>query len=288
MKRRPVQIISTLLTNSYFYGVFAGQLIYRGPLKYFCVPSFNCYSCPLAVFACPIGAIQAVAAGLTYQLVFYVAGVIGAVGAVVGRMACGWICPFGLLQEYLYKIPSPKFRVPRFLNYAKYGFLLITVILLPAVLVNEYGIGEPYFCKFICPAGTLEGGIPLPLMEPALRAQLGAIYAWKIALLVFFLGWMTVSHRPFCRTTCPLGALYSLFNRFSLYSMSWNATTCTKCDECVKQCPMGLKVYEEVNSTNCIRCLKCRDNCPTGAVAYTHRLAHLPAEAPEPVPQADK
>jgi len=286
MKRRPVQLISTLITNSYFYGLFAGQLIYRGPLKYFCVPSFNCYSCPLAIFACPIGAMQAVAAGFAYQVAFYAIGIVGAVGAVVGRMACGWICPFGLLQEYLYKIPSPKFRIPRLLNYAKYGFLLVMVILLPALLVNEYGLGEPYFCKLICPAGTLEGGIPIPFLEPALKAQLGHIYFLKISILVFFLGWMVVSHRAFCRTTCPLGAIYSLFNRISLYSMSWDATTCIKCDECEKQCPMGLKVYENPNSTNCIRCLKCRDACPTGSVMYAHRYAHRPSEVAEQMPDA--
>ncbi len=285
MKRRAVQLVSTFLTNSYFYGIFAGQIIYRGPLKYFCVPSFNCYSCPLAVFACPIGAMQAVAAGMTYQIGLYAIGIVGAVGAVVGRMACGWICPFGLLQEFLYKIPSPKFRIPKFLTYAKYVFLLVFVLLLPALLVNEFGIGEPYFCKLICPAGTLEGGIPLPLLDPMLRSQLGGIYILKISILVFFLGWMVVSHRAFCRTTCPLGAIYSFFNRFSLFSMSWDAVTCTKCDKCLEHCPMGHKVYEKPNSGNCIRCLKCRDNCPAGSVAFSHRKLHLPV--PEEV-TADK
>ncbi|RJP66010.1 MAG: 4Fe-4S binding protein [Candidatus Abyssobacteria bacterium SURF_17] len=277
MKRRPFQLISTLITNSYVYGLFAGEIIYRGPLKYFCVPSFNCYSCPLAIFACPIGAMQAVAAGFAYQVAFYALGILAAVGAVVGRMACGWICPFGLLQEYLYKIPSPKLPIPRALNYAKYVFLFLMVLLLPAFLVNEFGVGEPYFCKFVCPAGTLEAGIPLPLLAPQLRGQLGAVYAVKVSILVLFLAWMVVSHRAFCRTSCPLGAVYSLFNRLSLYSMSWNATTCIKCDECYKQCPMGLKVYEGPNASNCIRCLKCRDNCPTGSITYSHRKLHSPS-----------
>ncbi len=276
MRRRPFQLISTIITNSYFQGLFVGQLIYRGPLKYFCVPSFNCYSCPFAIFACPIGAIQAVAAGFVYQFAFYVFGLLAAVGAVVGRMACGWICPFGLLQEYLYKIPSPKIAIPRFLNYAKYAFLAVMVILMPAFLVDEFGLGEPYFCKLVCPAGTLEGGIPLPLLEPQLGNQLGAIYALKLSILAVFLVWMVLTHRAFCRTTCPLGAIYSLFNRFSFYNMSWNATTCIKCDTCYKQCPMGLKVYEGPNAGACIRCLKCRDNCPTGSIAYTHRSLHTP------------
>jgi polyferredoxin len=283
MKRRPFQFISTIITNSYVQGLFLGQLIYKGPLKFFCVPSFNCYSCPLAIFACPIGAMQAVAAGFAYRFTFYVFGLLAAVGAVVGRMACGWICPFGLLQEYLYKIPSPKLGIPRPLNYLKYVFLVVMVILMPAFLVNEFGLGEPYFCKFVCPAGTLEGGIPLPLLEPQLRSQLGLLYGFKISLLAFFLAWMVVSHRAFCRTSCPLGALYSLFNRFSLYSMNWNATTCIKCDTCYKECPMDVKVYETPNATNCIRCLKCRDNCPTGSIAYAHRYAHLPSPEPETV-----
>ncbi|MBI5114904.1 4Fe-4S binding protein [Candidatus Poribacteria bacterium] len=276
MKRRPFQLVSAIITNSYFKGLFLGQIIYRGPLKYFCVPSFNCYSCPLAIFACPIGAMQAVAAGFAYQFAYYVIGLLAAVGAVVGRMACGWICPFGLLQEYLNKIPSPKFEIPRFLNYGKYVFLLVMVIIMPAFLVDQFGLGSPYFCKLVCPAGTLEAGIPLPLLASNLRSQLGAVYALKLSILVLFLAWMVVSHRAFCRTTCPLGAIYSLFNRISLYAMSWNATTCVKCDTCYKQCPMGLKVYEGPNAGNCIRCLKCRDNCPTGSIAYNHRSIHTP------------
>ena len=276
MKRRPFQLISTLVTNSHFYGMLTGHVIYGGALKHFCVPSLNCYSCPLAMFACPIGALQAIAAGFTYQISFYVIGILGAVGALVGRMACGWICPFGLFQEYLYKIPSPKFQIPRFLNYAKYVFLVVMVILLPALLVDDLGLGEPYFCKFVCPAGTIEAGIPLPIIEPQLRTQIGSLFMWKVSLLVFFLGWMVVSHRAFCRTTCPLGALYALFNKLSLYSMNWNATTCIKCDTCYKGCPMDLKMYEDANAGNCIRCLKCRDNCPTGSIAYSHRQLHTP------------
>lgn len=282
MKRRPFQLVSTVITNSYVKGILLGQAIYTGSLKYFCVPSLNCYSCPLALFACPIGAMQAVAAGVTYRLAFYVIGILGAVGAVVGRMACGWICPFGLLQEYLYKIPSPKLKIPRFLTYGKFLFLFLMVILMPAFLVNEFGIGEPYFCKFVCPAGTLEAGIPLPLLKPQLRSQLGSLYMFKLFILFFFLGWMVVSQRAFCRTTCPLGALYSLFNRLSLYSMSWNATTCIQCDTCYKQCPMGLKVYEGPNAGDCIRCLKCRDECPTGSIAYSHRSLHTPPAETQP------
>jgi len=276
MKRRPFQLISTLITNSYVQGVFLGHAIYGGALKHFCVPSLNCYSCPLAIFACPIGALQAVAAGFGYRFGFYVIGILGAVGAFVGRMACGWICPFGLLQEYLHKIPSPKFEIPRFLNYGKYVFLVVMVILMPAFLVNDLGLGEPYFCKLVCPAGTLEAGIPLPLIRSQLRSQLGELYVLKLSILVFFLVWMVVSQRAFCRTTCPLGAIYALFNRFSLYSMNWNSTTCIKCDTCYKECPMGLKIYEGPNADNCIRCLKCRDNCPTGSIAYSHRYLHAP------------
>ncbi len=158
------------------------------------------------------------------------------------------------------------------------------VILMPAFLVDEFGLGQPYFCEFVCPAGTLEAGIPLPLLEPQLKTQLGRLYAFKLVILAFFLGWMIVSHRAFCRTTCPLGALFSLFNRFSFYSMSGNATTCIECDTCHKDCPMDIKIYENPNATDCIRCLKCRDNCPTGSIVYSHRPLHLPPTEAEPRP----
>ena len=110
------------------------------------------------------------------------------VGALIGRFVCGWLCPFGLIQDLLHKIPFSKkitsFRGDRILRKLKYLILIVFVILLPMFLVDILGQGAPYFCKLICPAGTLEGGIPLVLLNQSLRSALGWLYVWKNVLLL--------------------------------------------------------------------------------------------------------
>ena len=273
MWRRLTQVISAVLMNSHWPSVFA-RGIYQGKLKGFCVPALNCYSCPLAVFACPIGSIQNILAQIRpsiavgrYYVGLYVIGILGVVGSVVGRMACGWICPFGMLQDLMNKIPTPKIEIPRFLNYFKYVVLLVTVILLPLLVVDAFGYGDVWFCKYLCPAGTLEAGIPMVSLVPSLRPSIGSQFWFKASILAFFIALMIPTRRPFCRTMCPLGAIYSLFNRISIFRLSVSSK-CISCDRCYKECPMSIKVYMDANNENCIRCLNCKKICPVGAVSY--------------------
>ena len=283
MWRRLIQAVSAIIINPHWPSVFARK-IYQGNLKGFCVPGLNCYSCPLAIFACPVGSIQHILSQIRpsielgkYYVGIYVIGILGVIGSAVGRMACGWICPFGALQDLLHKIPSPKIKIPRFLNYFKYAVLLMMVVILPVVVVDSFGYGQVWFCKFLCPTGTLEAGIPMILLDPSLRSLIGFQFWSKIAILVFFIGWMILSRRPFCRTTCPLGAIYSLFNRVSIFRLSVDLSKCVKCDLCYKVCPMRIKVYENPNDKDCIRCLDCRKVCNFDAVSYEivgHRLVN--------------
>jgi polyferredoxin len=216
-----------------------------------------------------------------YQLGLYVLGILGAVGSLVGKIPCGWLCPFGLMQELLYKIPIRKFRIPTFLTYLKYVFLAATVFALPFFLVDEFGYGETWFCKWICPAGTLEAGLPLVALNAGIRGQIGLLFSWKVALLAFFLVWMIFSARPFCRTTCPLGAILGLFNKASLFRMVVDDERCTQCNDCQKKCPVENAVYKKPDSPDCIRCLSCVKNCQFGAASYEF-LRKRSAKAKEP------
>jgi len=265
LRRRIVQLASTLIGNGYFKG-FAEGTIYRGKLKRFCFPGLNCYSCPGAYTSCPIGALQSVAAGLKHQISLYVIGFLMLIGTIGGRFVCGWLCPFGFFQELLYKIPSRKHKMPKSLSKLKYFFLAVFVLLLPALLTNEVGIGLPYFCKYICPVGTLEANIPLIIKNTALRGAIGIMYYWKLLLLGVTVILSILYSRPFCRAVCPLGALYSLFNSISFYQMSVDSSKCIKCDICNKCCPVDIKIYENANSPECIRCGSCMEKCPTKAV----------------------
>jgi len=273
MWRRISQIVSALIINSHWPSLFARR-IYQGNLKGFCVPGLNCYSCPLAVTACPMGSLQNILAQIRpnievgkYYIGLYVIGTLGVVGSAVGRMACGWICPFGALQDLLYKIPSRKIEIPRFLNYFKYVVLLMMVIILPLFAVDAFGYGRVWFCKYLCPAGTLEAGIPMTSLDPALRSQMGLQFWSKVAILVFFILLMIPVKRPFCRTTCPLGAVYALFNRFSILRLSVSSK-CIKCNQCYKVCPMSIKIYENPDNKDCIRCMDCIKVCPVDAISY--------------------
>lgn len=201
-KRRLTQIIATLITNANIKGFFQKN-IYKGQFKKICVPGLNCYSCPGALGSCPIGSMQAVIGSYKYNISLYVAGFMSLMGIIFGRFICGWLCPFGLFQDLLHKIPSPKIKVNKRVNnvlkYLKYVILLVFVILLPMFLVDEFGMSPPYFCEYICPAGTLEGGLPLVLMNESLRSAVGFLFAWKMFILVTVIIVSIIIYRPFCR-----------------------------------------------------------------------------------------
>ena len=267
--RTLVQLAFAALTNGYAAG-FAQGRIYRGPGKLVCVPGLNCYSCPGAVGSCPLGSLQAVLTGRTHKFPFYVLGFLLLFGALFGRLVCGWLCPFGLVQDLLHKIPFVKKlrRLPgeRALRYLKYAVLVGFVIVLPLVVLDIVGQGQPWFCKYICPSGTLFAGIPLIASNPPLRAALGWLFTWKAAILLALVLLSIVLWRPFCRYLCPLGAIYGLFNPVAVYRFRIDEDCCTDCGACKAACKLDIDVRRTPNSAECVRCGACRRACPHGAI----------------------
>ena len=191
-------------------------------------------------------------------------------GALCGRFVCGWLCPFGFVQDLLHKIPFPKkirvFPGERLLRKLKYVIFAVFVLLLPLFLVDIIGQGQPYFCKLICPAGTLEGGIPLVLLNQSMRSALGWLYAWKMALLAMTVFLSVVIYRPFCKYICPLGAVYSVFNPVSVFRYRVDKTACIGCGICADVCRMQVDPAKNANHPECIRCGACKKACPVGAI----------------------
>ncbi len=271
--RKIIQAGWGLLSNAYVRGFLPGQpFIYSGALKHFCVPGMNCYSCPGALGACPVGALQAVLAGRQRKFPAYVLGYLAAVGLLAGRFICGWLCLFGLIQELLYKIPLPKITIPervdRPLRYLKYAVLLVLVVGLPLLYRSEYGAGDPFFCKYLCPVGTLEAGVPLVLMNDMLRPALGWLFRWKMLLLIVCILASILIYRPFCKYICPLGAFYSLFRKMSLVRMHVDTDACINCGACSKICGMRVDPHLAPNSAECIRCGECMRVCPVNALSF--------------------
>ena len=264
-----LQAGATLLTNPHLPNFVKGA-IYQGKGKYVCVPGLNCYSCPAAGGACPIGSFQAVAGSSKFRFSYYVAGMLIFLGLLLGRLICGFLCPFGWFQDLINKLPMKKLSTRRLkpLRYLKYAVLVIAVVLLPALLRDSFGLGPPYFCKYLCPQGVLEGAIPLSLADSGIRAALGSLFRWKAALLLAVVALSAVFYRPFCKWLCPLGAFYSLFNSVSLLDMRVNKDRCISCGKCARVCGMDVDITKTPNHTECIRCGVCIKACPTDAIRY--------------------
>ncbi len=307
------QIIFTILINSYILVFFEKALIYTGYLKSFLVPILNCWSTPTTWFSCPLGAYQH--SIIIKDFPFYTLGLFFIIGALVGRMACGWLCPFGLFQDLLFKISKKKISLPKItplftiilflfsylfiwlkFNYLSLiikiiiilifliiGFLLdiflkirikkidltflkyIFLIFLATFIV--FFTDEPWFCK-LCPQGTLEAGIPLVLYDPenSLKTMVGLFFYLKILILIIIFILAIFIKRIFCKVICPIGAIYSLFNKISLFHLEVDKEKCGKCNICIKVCPTDINVYENANQTDCIRCLECYYQCPKKSI----------------------
>jgi polyferredoxin len=211
-----------------------------------------------------------------------VLGYLGFIGTVVGRLPCGWLCPFGFIQDLIHKIPSPKLSLWRPLRWGKYVVLVVLVVLLPLFWVDVVGLGDPWFCKLLCPAGTLLGALPLLAIKPTLWQNLGFWFYNKMTLLVVILVTAVFISRFFCRVLCPLGAFYSLFSRVTLVQLEFTEGNCVHCLSCVRSCPTGCHPQEELGSRECIMCLKCVDACRFHALNFGLRRP-LPPPRPQVV-----
>jgi ferredoxin-type protein NapH len=272
-KRFYAQILATVVTNSFFLAPY---------LKYVPCPSLNCYACPLAIFACPIGTLQHFL--IIGIFPFLLLGVLFLVGALIGRWACGYLCPFGWIQDLLARIRRKKLPVPDWLGWGTYVSLFGLVILLPILtnqawfqawfakfFPNALVMGEPWFCKLLCPAGALEGGIPIGGMAIIKTKMLGkydpiygmisSFFYFKLALLFAILVASIYIKRPFCRFLCPLGLIFGFFNRFSLMQIKVDKSKVGPKADYRKLCPVDIDICDDPVSAKCIRCLQCT-KCP--------------------------
>ena len=266
--RRLVQLYSALLHNAYVKGFISGE-IYKGRAKYVCTPGLNCYSCPAAAGSCPLGSIQNALSSSGHRAGWYVLGIMLLYGVIFGRTICGWLCPFGLIQELLHKIPTLKIRknpVTRALSRLKYVILAVFVIAIPLTYGLRYDMPLPAFCKYICPAGTAEGAAG-HLVNPAnagMFSMLGILFTRKWIIMVVIGLASIFCYRSFCRFLCPLGAVYGLFNRFCIFGVKVDQDRCSHCGACVRSCGMDVR---HVGDHECIQCGKCMEACTRDAIS---------------------
>ena len=288
-RRRIIQLYAALLFNANLKG-FKHGIIYQGPVKNVCTPGLNCYSCPGASGACPLGALQNAVTTTEHRTPYYVLGILILWGILFGRFICGFLCPFGLIQDLLHKIKTPKIkknRLTRILSYFKYVILVLFVVIFPLAYMFQ-DLQLPAFCKYICPAGTLGGAIAL-LINPAneeMLGMLGPLFTWKFLVLVLVIVGSVFIYRFFCRFFCPLGALYGLFNKFAMFGIKLEKPKCVDCGKCISKCKMDIR---EVGDHECINCGECISVCPTNAIQWRGGKIILPDnEIPEDATDEEK
>lgn len=193
-----------------------------------------------------------------------VIGLMAIAGLTIGRFLCGWACPFGFVQELLYKIPYLKFNIPSWTRFIKYGVFAGLVVAVPIYLTPESSL---YFCR-LCPVGTIESAIPWAIINGTTNP---GHLALRLAIL-FSIIILAMGHRRFfCKVLCPLGACLSVFNRFAVVFPE-RQETCSECGSCNRLCPMETTPHPKdfgvfvKKPEECISCLDCREKCPTHAV----------------------
>lgn len=197
-----------------------------------------------------------------------------ALSVLFGPVICGWICPFGSVQEWFGSIGRKLFGkryntfVPvkidkplRYLRYAVLAWVSYMTIVTGKLFFQEY---DPYYALFNFWTGEVAIG--------------GALVLVATLLLSVFV------ERPFCKYACPYGAFQGVFNLFRVFGVKRVASTCISCKACDRACPMNITVSTSgtVRDHQCISCLTCtsEDACP---VASTVVLAAGEVEEKEAV-----
>ena len=249
--RRLVQIASALALN-------AGAFL---QLKWLCPQIMWCHACPASVVACPIGAIGYYISFALFPI--FAVGLLLAIAALVGRLLCGWVCPFGFLQDLLHKIPIRKFELPAWTSKIKYVILIVTVFGAAAFLGQKSVL---YFCR-TCPVATFSAIVPKITQG---TFEITSLVQFRLGLLAALIVLCVMVSRAFCRLICPVAALVAPFNEIAATAVRVDGETCVTCGVCRKVCPMGLEPTklpggedsDFTTRSECINCIECVGKCP--------------------------
>ena len=181
------------------------------------------------------------------------------------RGFCSWVCPFGLLTEYLNRLHKLIFRknikVPALLDYPlrslKYlllAFFLWAIVLNMNAAALEYFIYSPY-------------NMVADIKMLYFFADITPFAFWVLVALVV----LSIVLRNFwCRYLCPYGALLGILSFISILKVHRNTDTCTNCQKCTRTCPVDITVHKtaRVISDECHACLQCVTVCPEKDTLY--------------------
>ena len=224
--RGAIQAAAALLTNIHLPNFLSGRL-YQGNGKRVCVPGLNCYSCPGAAGACPIGAFQAVVGSSGFRFCYYITGLLILLGVLLVMVVllptvlvnelgmsdpifCKDLCPQGILEGAI-----PLALVNTGIRSALGALFTWKAAVLAAVILLSVLFWRP-FCKWLCP--------------------LGAFYALFNRVSLFQM--QVNSHRCVscgkCANVCPMDVDIT---------QNANHAECIRCGRCIKACPAEAICY---------------------------------------------
>ena len=227
----------------------------------------------------PLIFITTILSSRSLEHILYLAIVVIIATAVLGRVFCGWLCPFGSLQQltgYLWnrkKTVAEKIKNNRYreLQNVKYYILVLFLVmaLLPRSAVSvQTGLLDPISLMtrtvnlFLLPAAGMATNI---------SAFAGRYYeeAWFIMIVFVTAVLLNLAvPRFYCRIICPLGALMGIMSRFAIFRVGKNNNACTDCKNCEDHCEGACEPNGVIRTAECVMCLNCRDRCGPDVIDY--------------------
>lgn len=221
------------------------------------------------------------------------------VGVLIGKSMCGWVCPFGFVQDLVgfmrRKQSEVSPRTHKNMVYVKYFVLGITLFIsITYSAAILYGVGGSYGSALgifanapftsLSPAETLFATLPKAVQDFSNAVSVGQVNILSgiyratglLWVQIFILGCVLVFAayipRGWCRYFCPHGAIMATLNNFSFIGLHRDPVKCVKgeCRLCVEVCPMRVPIldlpWEKFSHSECIYCMKCVDACPDRAI----------------------
>lgn len=182
--------------------------------------------------------------------------VIFILAVLFGPVFCGWVCPLGSAQEWVGKAGRKIFKnrynsivpkkIDKILRYLRYGVLIWVVYITSISGYLIFDKVDPYNALF------------------SFWSEEAAPFA--IAVLVVTLVLSLFTERPWCKYACPYGALLGITNKFRIFKIRRNDSSCISCRKCDRSCPMNIEVSssDTVRDLQCISCFECTSerSCP--------------------------